>query len=266
MYLDRDDWRSWCPELVPWLEAQLSREALDDFHEGVEPTWLEWLDTRTARVSEGTLVERFKVLLKQRFHGVRVVHATRLRNLHGIRESGLRAWSAAELRGAAQTKYGDQTDAESLRRAIEQSLPEHRGGKVYTFSSLSHALSTYGGAMPGRLPPFTLSGGEFIDAVGAKVGLADHAQRDHRAYFIACNLPWSSIPADTLAWLIGDLLCTVVICRFLDTDDYRMEGSLDCIHTERDISPEQINAVADVESLRQHQGLVPADIVWQPFP
>lgn len=266
MYLDLDDWRVWCPEFAPWLKAQLSPEALDEFHEGVEPAWLEWLDARSVPFAEGTLVERFETLLKQRFQGVRVVHATRLMDLSGIREAGLRAWSANELRLAAQNEYGDQTDAESLRRAIEQSMPEDRGGKVYTFPSLSHALDAFSGSIPGRLPSFARYGGEFLGAVGAMAGLADYTLRDRRAYFIACNLPWMSIPGNTLARLIDDVLCAVVIWQLLDVNNYRMEGSSDCIHTELDIPPEQIDAIADVESLREREDLTPADIVWQPFP
>lgn len=266
MYLDRDDWRAWCPEFARWLEAQLPQEALDGFHDGVKPTWLEWLSARAVPDSEGILVRRFETLLKRRFRGVRVVHATRLKDLREIRESGLRAWSAEELRVSAQAEYGSQANVESLRRAIEQNLPEHRGGKVYTFPTLSHALGNYGGAMPGRLPSFARDGGEFLHSVGIMAGLVDHERRVHHAYFIACTLPWTSIPEETLAWLVGDVLHTVIIWRFLSVENYRMEGSFDCIHTERDIPPEQIDAVADVEALREREDLKPADIVWQPFP
>lgn len=263
MHIDRDDWRTWCPTLAPWLEAQLSEVALEGFHAGVEPTWLEWLDERTAPHAERPLIGNFEIFLKQKFDGIRVVHATRLADLRDLRQFGLRAWSPDELRHAAQNAYGDQTDTRSLRCAIEQNAPEHRGGRVYTFPSLSHALSTYGGSRTGRLPSFALSGGEFLGSVGAMLALADHPLRNQRAYFIACNLPWTSIPENTLELLISDLLSTLLIWRFLAPDDYRMEGSVECINTEQDIPPKQIVAISNVEPLRMRNDLAPSDIAWE---
>ena len=268
VYIARDRWEEWCPRFSSWLEGQISPEAIGGFHAAVEPDWLTWLDQRVRNVSEGRLVCQFGALLRECFQGVEVVHATRLEDLSEIQRLGIKAWSAQELRQSAEAAYGGQVPDEALQRAIHLSRPDHRGGKVYCFTTLSHAREKHDGLKSGRVPEFAHSGGEFLRSVGRAIGINGFKNSGHRAYLLLCNLPWTKIPQETLEFLIEDILCTVLTWRFLDAsgETYRLEGSLECVHVEGDILPQEIAAFADVEALCDRNDLKLSDIEWQAFP
>lgn len=268
MYICRDDWRVWGPELAFWLDTRFNRDVLDRFDLSVDPDCLTWLDQQQANIDgrDQDSVELFGQMLRYHYRGVKVFHATRLTNLDAVRRHGLRAWSAQDLKRQAHAMYGKTTEEEKLRRAIELNMPEHRGGRVYSFASLNHALGTHQN-MPGKLPSFALNGGEFLACIGKQNGVKGNGEQQDsgRGYFLACNLPWDCLESRDFHWLSKGILLDVITCRFFDTNEYSMFGDRECISTMCDIPPDNIELVSDVEELRQRNNLDPSDITWQSF-
>ncbi len=269
MYFVVDDWRQWGPELATWLDERFDAEVLRRFNSAVESNWLDWLDQQQAEVDGHyqDSVGLFEQVIRDRYAGVRVIHATRLTSLDTVGEHGLRAWSEQDLIEQAVDKFGGSVEAKTLGFAIERCDPRHRGGRVYSFASLQHALGLPGENLPGKLPSFAVSGGEFLAAVAVETGRRETEELVSlsRGYFLACNLPWVWLESDQVTYLAKDILLTVVTSRFFDTDEYSMAGSLECIDTMRDIPPQNIELYADVEELRDREDLTSADIRWRPF-
>lgn len=266
MYLKIDDWRRWCEALAPWLDQRLHPVVLQRFHEAVQPDWLTWLDAEQA-AQTGTNESSqalFAPYLHAAYRGVRVFHATRLPDLNAVREQGLRAWSADELRMAARDALGTEVAADQLERSIALNDPNHRGGRVYSFASLSHALGTLGGHRPGRLPSFARLGGEFLGSVAEQAGLGEpHTRRPGRAFFLACDVPWESMSDGLIGGIARDVLTSLLTWRFLDVSGYSMVGTYECISTHCDIPRESIHAVADVEQLVDRTDVSPEEIRWE---
>lgn len=269
MYFVMDDWRQWGPDLGTWLDERFDAEVLRQFNATVEPNWLDWLDQRQAEV-DGCFqdsVGLFEQVIRGRYAGITVIHATRLTSLDAVREHGLRAWSERELIEQAVDKFRDSVEAKTLRLAIERCDPLHRSGRVYSFASLHHALGLPGEYLAGRIPSFAASGGEFLAAVAVEAGkqVVQELAPPGRGYFLACNLPWAWLESEQVIVLAKDILQMVLTIRFFDTDDYSMVGNRECIDTMRDIPPENIELFADVEELRDREDLTSTDIRWLPF-
>lgn len=269
MYIDRGEWAQWGPQLENWLDKRFSRDVLSRFNSLVEPNWLAWLDAQQSDLdgNRQDSVELFGQELRKRYLGVTVFHATRLVDLDGVRQIGLRAWSADDLRKQAHSIFAKATEADKLRDAIEQSNPEHRGGRVYSFASLNHALGRQDESMPGKLPSFAVLGGEFLTSVGLRdgVSVSRELQEHRRGYILACNLPWERLDTNNFSFLAKDILQTVIILRFFDTTAFNMLGDRECISTMFDIPREDIKFFADVEDLKERNDLAISDITWQPF-
>ena len=74
MYICRDDWHQWPPELATWLDKRFASDVQDRFNSAVEPDWLTWLDEQQAAV-DGSYVdstELFENVLQTNYLGIRV--------------------------------------------------------------------------------------------------------------------------------------------------------------------------------------------------
>jgi len=140
-------------------------------------------------------------------------------------------------------------------------MPEFRGGRVYSFASLHHALQLEDDA-GGRLPSFCTQGGEFLVAVRAGL-LGEPAEEadEARAYLFACDLPWESLEHDDVDYVVRTVLLDVLTSMLPDRN-YSMHGDRECLTTRQDVVPAWITKVADVEDLKFRRDLVPADIHW----
>lgn len=268
-FFEIDHWQQWTLEFFPWLEKIFRSEVLSGFHEGVEPTWIEWLDNQQAAVESDRVdsVARFRTALTSAYDGIRVFHATRQRSLDDIARRGLRAWSAADLIHQERERFQGRIDPERLEAAIRQCGPEHRANRVYTFSSLGAVLGNQGDDALGRLPNFARHGGEFHHAVSVFLGIADQEEERQasRGYLLACDLPWELLPAPSIDALAADALQSLLTRRFLDPTRYNMLGQFQSVATEHDIPPEAIILAADVEQLMGGD-IRAEDIAWMPFP
>ena len=266
-FLDLGEWRTQCVDFVPWLEAQCRADVLERFREDKPDDWLSWFDQHASGLDGCMRIhDRFAAQLVARYPGIRVIHATRLDDPYVLRGSGLRAWSADELRATAQAEFASIVAPDVLASAIERCLPDHRGGRVYTFSSLLHALSMSRGSAQARLPSFTRIGGEFVAHVALEVGMSvERARSRGRAFLIACNIPWTGLDSKTRASLAEHLLCGVIIMRLLDPNEYSMDGGQDCISFSQDVPADCIDSFSDVEELLDRQELGPSDIKWTKF-
>jgi hypothetical protein len=268
MFIGLDDWSEWGANFATWLELRFSADVLYDFDPAHEDDWIAWLDQRQTD-AEGRLVDcvdEFSNELKSRFQGVRVFHATRLSDIEAIRREGLRAWTSGDLTDLARRVVGPLTDEATLERAIATSKPKHRAGsngRLYMFSSLGYALQSLDGSASGRLPSFSVHGSEFLRSV-AKCA-HDELSAPGRAYFLACDLPWSLLDPFMQNVLTRHTLQTAVICRHLDPGMYNMLGSYGSITTSLDVAAEHILLIADVEHLIGREDLRPSDIRWEPF-
>lgn len=266
MFIAIDDWCRWGPELTAWLEERFDADVLRRFNPNVEPNWLDWLDHQQAKMDGeyGNSVALFEEVIRNRYAGVKVIHATRLTNLDTVRECGLTAWSEQELIDQARDRYSGIAEGSHLERAIQQCNPGHRGGRVYSFASLLHALGMTHGYQLGRIPSFARQGGEFLAHVASTCRIEESAPPG-RGYFLACNLPWAWLEIDQMTALAQDVLLTVITSRFFNPDDYNMLGSQGCIATRCDIPPRCIELIADVEALMNREDLTVGDIQWLPF-
>lgn len=265
MYLVLDDWAVWAPRFLPWLEERFSPQVLDAFNDGAEPSWLEWLDNQQADLDgrREDSVGLFEKEMLANFDGVRVFHATRLANVADLKRDGLRAWTAAELRQQAEGLRGN-IESPHFERCVEECNPDHRGGWVYSFASMHHALQLNDGK-DGRLPSFCLEGGEFLASVRREFGgHAPEAPVEARAYLFGCDLPWHMLAANDLAYLSRTMLLDVLTSGLLE-GNFSMHGDRACLPTAFDIDPQFITEFADIEHLRERQDLSPADIPWRPF-
>ncbi|HUD42597.1 MAG TPA: hypothetical protein VMR06_11470 [Dokdonella sp.] len=268
LFLEIDDWRRWCESLAPWLDQRFHPTVLERFHEAVQPDWLTWLDAEQAAQTGTNDSSRalFAPYLHATYQGVRVFHATRLPDLNGVRAQGLRAWSADELRLAARDALDAAVAPVQLERSIALNDPVHRGGRVYSFASLSHTLGTLDGDRPGRLPAFARQGGEFLGSVAEQAGVGEHyTRRPGRAFLLACDVPWESMSDDLASGIAHDVLTSLLTWRFLDVSAYSMLGRYECISTHRDIPPESIQAFADVEHAVDRTDVKASEIPWQAF-
>ncbi|TMN24161.1 hypothetical protein [Pseudoxanthomonas sp. X-1] len=265
MYIALDDWRRWAPDLATWLEERFDTEVLEQFDSNVEHDWLDWLDLRQAQIDGNHLdsVALFEQVVRGRYAGVKVIHATRLVSLDSVREHGLRAWSEQELTEQALERFSGAADGRRLGIAIEHCNPRHRGGRVYSFASLQHALGTPHEDRSGKVPSFALHGGEFLAAVAMRSGIEE--QLPGHGYLLACNLPWAWLDRDQITTLTKDILLSAITTRFFNPGDYRMVGSHECISTTRDIPPRHIELVANIEDLRDRDDLTAEDIPWLLF-
>lgn len=267
-FISLDDWGSYGTELGAWLQRVFSPEVLKGFNDTVRPDWLRWLDEEQSAVDgvRHATKEIFERHLRARYRGVRVFHATRLPDLDGIREHGLRAWSADELRSRAIAAFPEWAGRDALVDAIREANAAHRGGRIYSFASLNHALRANIGT-GGRIPAFAAFGGEFLGAVGNRIrsGRNGEIPQPGRGYFLACDLPWDLLESGTRAYLVEHILHSVIVVTLLDSDRYNMFGSWECISTCHDIPAAHITLYADVEGLVGREDLSPTDIQWHLF-
>ncbi len=260
-----DDWNRWCAEFDPWLDARFHRDVLRRFTENAHPTWLEWLDAEQSTFTGSECsVSLFRKTLVQRFQSIRLYHATRLSGLKELHKQGLRAWSPDELRHLARQTFSvPGMEPKRLTQAIEDALPDHRGGRVYTFRMLQGALDR------GRCSGFSKHGSEFLGAVARNLGHAGYlndVQDRKRGYLIACDVPWNVLESEVADWLARDALLTVVVYRFFYRGPYRMpmcDG--ECIPVSVSIPVSNIAAVADVESLLDRTDVTPHMLDWNAF-
>ncbi len=265
MFLKRDEWAEWDWGST-WLDAHFAPSVLQRFDPDSGDDWFDWLDQEQSKVDgkRRSSVRAFEQFLFSQFSGVVVYHATRLPDLQRIREEGIRAWTADELRGMAQAEFGQRASPTALSNAIESCLPEHRGGRVYSFASLTHALGTCSLQERGKLPSFASKGGEFLRCVGMEAGVmsVENQTLSGRAFLLECCLPWDYLESDYKECLLQELLETVISARFCDTEVLAMTGSHVCVASMRDISPTDIMRVADLESC---QNISVKDITWHVF-
>ena len=266
MYVVLDDWQIWAPEFRPWIEQRFSPVVLEAFTAEAEPSWLEWLDAEQAAVDgyPQDSVTVFEGEMRAKFEGIRVIHASRLTSIEPIRQEGLRAWSAEDLRRQAQQLPSDRAGIERLRDVVRDCDPDHRGGYVYSFASLHHALRL-DDRNDGRLPCFCIHGGEFLAAV--RMGLDEHGiapPEEGRAYLFACDLPWSILAGEDTRYLARTMLLNVLTSEFLE-GNFSMHGENECMTTSHDVRPEFIKEFADVEHLKHREDLSSTDIPWLGF-
>ncbi|MEZ5456630.1 MAG: hypothetical protein R3F04_11060 [Lysobacteraceae bacterium] len=266
MYLEIDDFKKWGERLAPWLTQRFHPEVLARFGETVQPDWISWLDaeqaTRTGTYESSK--KPFELHMQYSYEGIRVIHATRLDNLDTVRSSGLRGWSPSELRSAAYDRFRGEVESAMLERSIEGCLPDHRGGRVYSFASLSHALGLNYGNCVGSIPDFAIHGGEFLRCVALQAGLGvQNARRSGRAFLLACDVPWEFMPDGLVQGIAQDIFFNLLTWRFFDASRYSMLGSVECISTTRDIPPKQIQLVADVEHLVGRKDIARSEIRWE---
>jgi hypothetical protein len=269
IYLDLDDWTIWGSQFRSWLEDRYSVDVLSRFNASAEPTWISWLDEQQFNHDgiHRNSIDLFASELRKRYAGIKVFHATRLPDMVSVKEQGLRAWSEAELVALAHAAFDGVVQANDLEREIEASKPSHRGGLVYSFASLHHALGIHDANDGGKLPWFALHGGEFLQSVALHVGVVNYKEQQKalHAYILACNLTWEQLDEDVFNCLVEHVLSTVIICRLLDTANYRMSGSLECVATRYTIPPKNIEFFADVEHMKCRDDISPSEIPWTKF-
>lgn len=266
MYVILDDWRTWAPQFRDWITQRFSPVVLESFTRNAEPSWLEWLDTQQAGV-DGHLqnsVSLFKIEVLRRYAGVRVFHATRMANLETVKEGGLRAWSSEELRNSAIHLSEDGVDPRILEQAIVKCDPETRGGYVYSFASLHHALGDPVDDASGSLPDFCRDGGEFLSCVRRQLGQKEISGPDTTAYLFACDLPWGLLEAEDLQYFAKTMLLTSLTEAYIG-EGFSMHGENSCVTTSRSIPPENIALFSEVENLLGRNDLRIEDIHWSPL-
>jgi hypothetical protein len=268
MFLALDDWGAWAEDLSSWLDSRFNESVLARFDYSADLDWLEWLDRQQADIDGTTQssVELFRPFIQERYEGVRAFHATRLEDLSTVHARGLCAWSAEELALKAREKLTTTCEESLLEKAIDRGSPRARAGRVYLFASMGHALGTHGDLMPGRIPPFCLAGSEFLQAVSGFIhGPPRGQQKPGRAYILACNLNWSLLTDEVTRSVTKHALNTIIAKRFSDTRGINMLGNADCIPTNCDVPPGNIELVADVEALIGRDDLQIADVEWTRF-
>lgn len=267
-FFERDNWPDWSKEFWPWVQRRFDPSVLARFHEGVEPTWIEWLDQEQAVLDNAFLdsATAFRSVLTDEYDGVRVYHATRQRSLDSISRSGLRAWSGVELSNSAHATFNARANRDALEAAIGRSQPDHRGGWVYTFSALSIALNIHDGLPGSRVPCFAKRGGEFLDSVSVELGIphVDELRAYTKGYLLACDVPWDLVPKDKLDWLARESLATVLTSHFCDTSMYNMVGGLECISFDVDLPPQSIVRFAEIDGLVDNEFGI-QDLIWRAF-
>jgi hypothetical protein len=268
MFLDWDRYAEWAAETGVWLDDRFGPALLDRLRPSEPDDWMEWLDREHAAGGGATrsVVEDFSYWLRARYQGIRIVHATRLPGLTAVRESGLRAWTGGELRTRARAAFVNRSGEDQLNQAIEQCAPDHRGGRVYSFSSLDYAIDTSEGHLPGRLPQFATAGGEYFGCLRDRLGLHEGEEtRAGRAYLLGCNMLWDRLESHIVNTLIRDALGTALVLRCFPQDNYTRRSSLECVSVDHDILPDEIEWVSDVEHLVGRTDLAVTDIVWSAF-
>ena len=267
MFLDWDRYEEWGAEAGVWLDNRFGAAILDRLRPSQPEDWIEWLDREHAAHggAAGSVVEDFSFWLHARYQGIRIVHATRLPGLNPVRESGLRAWTGEELRTRARAEFATQVAEHQLSQAIEQCAPDHRGGRVYSFSSLDFTLGMSEGHLPGHLPQFATAGGEYVGCLRDRLGLqgSEGARADH-AYFLACNVLWDRLEPQIQMTLMRDALGTALVLRCFPQDNYSRH-TLECVSVHHDILPNEIEWFSDVEHLVGRTDLAVTDIVWSAF-
>ena len=260
-YWAYDDWQNWAAELDPLLDTIYDRSVLQRFNEAVLPNWLQWLDDQQFAINgsaPGT--EQIQAHLADRFLGLRVYHATRLKSLSDLRELGLRAWTPLELSQLAQRTFENHTqDQALLAKCIHCANPTHRGGRVYTFRTLSDAL-------PGKCVCFAKSGSEWLEAVASCVGITGYVKtirETTQPYLVACNIPWQLLGPDNVHWLAKEALLTIITSRYFAIENYTMPcRSGVSISIDHSIPPEHITGVAELSELIDRDDLTADLLTW----
>jgi hypothetical protein len=185
------------------VQQRFSPQVLETFTADVEPDWLTWLDAQQAVIDghQQDSVALFEKEVRSIFRGIRVFHATRLSSVEPILRKGLRAWSADDLRQQAVEQFGDRAPMDRIWQVVQNCNPEHRGGRVYSFASVHHALGRNADDHGGKLPCFCLHGGEFIAHVSLGLQFDVAPSENTRPYLLACNLPWEHLDTDEAKWI-----------------------------------------------------------------
>jgi hypothetical protein len=157
------------------------------------------------------------------------------------------AWTARDLRDIAADHF-QGADPERLRQAIEGALPDHRGGRVYTFRLLVDAL-------PAALQSFGRDGSEWLNTVAARLGDTAFRPR-HRAdttgYLLACDVPWALIGNETVECIARDMIHTQLIHHLKEEQHYRIPVcTIDCVDIAQRIPPRNISLVVETDELDQ---------------
>ena len=255
MFLDWDRHPEWAAEASAWLIDRFGVPLLDRFRNAQVEDWLEWLDREHAEavgVHCRPVMEDFVVWLV---------------DFDTLRESGLRAWSGGDLRDRARSEFDNLVSEDQLNEAIEECAPDHRGGRVYCFSSLDYSLSMGEGTQPGHLPLFaTEPGGEFLSCVRDELGLPWSAKtHNSKAYFLACNIRWDRLETEIRDGLIRDVLTTALVRLCFPHDNFTRQSSYECVSVNHDILPKEIDCISDVQHLVGRVDLVASDIAWSAF-
>jgi hypothetical protein len=250
-----------------WVEQRFNSQVLEMFTAEVEPDWLTWLDARQAVIDghQQDSVALFEKEVLSVFRGIRVFHATRLSSIEPILRQGLRAWSADDLRQQAVERFSDRVPLDRITQAMQACNPEHRSGRVYSFASAHHALGQPANGYGGKLQCFCLHGGEFLACVSAHLQLDEAHPENARPYLFACNLPWQHLDANDANWIAKTILLSVLTNGYLE-GEWAFPGQRECISTEHNIPPEDIQSFASLEMLIGREDLQPTDISWQAFP
>lgn len=266
MYLNWDEYEAWGPRCEAWLLGYSSDAALVSAAKvGVVGEWIQAIDRQTSleRGLPTSVAEEFLAWCRTEFLGVVIVHATRLKEVSQILAEGLRAWSAPELADYARREVGHSYDEYRVLSAVRDARADHRGGKVYSFSCLSHALGLERGAQAGRIPEFALLGSEFIRAFRANLGLAEMTEPlPGRAFLIECGVRWNLLAASRQVDVGMAALQAAFHSMFPSEDNISYPG-FEYVSVEADLSPDAILRYADVEHLIECVGIATSEIQWQ---
>jgi len=269
VFLELDWWSTWPEEFEGWLDRRFDARVLNTLRENASPKWLQWLDTAQAELDgqQCSSVELFVPVLRERYQGLKVYHATRLKDLASVRLHGLRAWSAEELRRLAKEAFFASANPSTLELALDQADPNHRAGRVYSYASLGHALGTLDGSATGRIPCFSQDGSEYINHVGLRLGAQDGAAGDRRGrgYLLACLVDWECLGPIRVREFAELVLGALIVDRFFDACRYNLLGHVKCVSVLGGIPPAAISHYAETDSLIGRSDLAPTDLAWKPL-
>lgn len=250
------------------VETQVPAAVLARFSADVEPNWIEWLQTETARATgrAPNLIIDVLASLRTNFAGIRVFHGTRLTSLLKVATRGFVAWDEQALVQLAREQFGRVADGAALENAIARALPEVRAGRVYTFSALSIALDVLDDEDPvGRVPAFSSHGGEWLRTVAANLGIDAVVEvAPAIGYLFALDIPWAQCAGETQHIIAQHALTASLIAMHLDRRQFRMASGLDCVDIAGDIPPTAIVAFTETDPL-EGAPIRPDELRWTPW-
>lgn len=149
---------------------------------------------------------------------------------------------------------------------MEDAKPEHRAGKVYTFSCLCEALNMARGDTTGTLHHFhRMDYGEYVHHVGQIAGVAIQPEPGKRGFLLECLLPWGLLPVTVVDDIVSKMALSLLCLRFAPGEPWGSFAPYESISLDSDIPPTAIHAFADVERWADGTPLHPVELEWQPF-